>query len=755
MIVLGSLPLLGQANNSSTAFQDLPKDHWAFKDVDFLIKQGYMEGFPDGEFKGRKVITRYDVALILARMLRRMEEKSKTVNETTESERASLARLTKEFKDELGLLGVRVDSLERRMGDTENKLKSLEDTLPKVRVSGYYRGHALYMVDPTTVTRNEYGDKVSPYSTPGINLLRQKYYIQFTGKPLGEKIEAFLELQGYISGKTYNKLIYNDVGKTGGPNAFDGIDDYPTSIQSDRNVEVNKIHFVSNAPSMKVRVFANESVTGVNDPLNMLTEDVDVVQPYEGIEVSGAAGGVNYQGSLLKSDIKIATNDPKDMVNGRLVWKLPAKFSPDALSIGTSYVEKINDYQIRGNSNTVRGVDVNYSTQRVGKVQATGEFLSSTDYHTDTRDNHMRSLGAPGTKFDMSVQNGGFTGTVKHYDFGKDFRAYMAPIWAFDIGPADDSSAYPYTPVYKFNYGHNGFYGEKLTRFSAGYEFGNKLFTIAKNLSMEATWLSKTWEVDPFAPQITDGYTGRKFTYQLISDFTDNTTLKYDYEQKWDALPNVLGTETNTLELDLKLNESISTKGKVHVVAAHDTIDKVGSSTYEYNERTGYFEVNSNINPRVFAKGSVEHSVKWVNAPQEGIRIDYIGETTYNLTPSISLTGGVEHIDYEKTNDGTKSSLANAIIAELKENFTKKFRGRAFYTRGVIDYKDGKTDSVDRENMYGELVYEISKDASIRLKYGYDYPDFGRWDITSYDNGIDKKDIKTQKNFLFEAKASF
>ena len=76
-----------------------------------------MEGYPDGTFKGRKVTTRYDVALILARILKRMEEKKATLDAATEEERAALSRLTKEFRDELGLLDVRVDTLERRMTD--------------------------------------------------------------------------------------------------------------------------------------------------------------------------------------------------------------------------------------------------------------------------------------------------------------------------------------------------------------------------------------------------------------------------------------------------------------------------------------------------------------------------------------------------------------------------------------------------------------------------------------------------------------
>lgn len=751
-------PVAGSGGASAVAFQDLPKDHWAFKDVNFLIHQGYMEGYPDGTFKGRKVVTRYDVALVLGRILRKIEEKGKSTNEATESERAALARLTKEFKDELGLLGVRVDSLERRMSDTEGRVQGLESSKPNVKVSGNYKAYGMYLIDPATVNRSVYGDADQKYTTPGLNLFKQQFTLQFTGKPLGDQIEAFYELQGVIQGKTYKKLVYNNTGKVG-PNAFDRIDDYITSIQDDRWIQSNKVHFISNAKSLKTRVFAYESINGINDPLNMITEDTDVVNPYMGAEISGESGGVTYQGSIYKNDqfnSDKQNHDNDEMVGGRLVWKLPSKFSPDALSIGTSYAEKIYDYKIRGNSNTVRGVDVNYTTERVGKFQATTEFLSSTDYHADTTDkNNMKSLGAPATKFDASVQNGGFTGTMKYYDFGKDFRAKMAPVWAFDIGDSDGDSAYPNNPIYKNNYGHNGFYGEKLSRFGANYDFGNKLLSIAKNLSMEATYLSKTWEVDPFVPQVTDGYSGRKFTYHLVSDFTDSTKLTYDFEQKWDALATESGAIKNIFELDLKLSDSVSSKGKISLLNDRDGDGKsFDGKVLERNDRTGYFEVTANVNPRVFAKGSVEHQVRWIDTPDADTRIDYISETTYNITPTTSLIGGIQHVDFELPNNPGKSSLANALLGELKKNFTKRFRGRAFYTRGIVDYKDGKTDSRDYENIYGEMIYDVSKDASLKLRFGYDYPD-DRWGVTDSENGRDNRTIKTQKTLYFEAKANF
>lgn len=750
LAILLCLVLPVAAIAQSAAFQDLPKDHWAYADVDFLISQGYMEGYPDGTFKGRKVTTRYDVALMLARILKRMEEKKATIDAASEEERAALSRLTKEFRDELGLLDVRVDSLERRMVDSENKMKSLEDLLPKVSMSGFYRGRGQYIIDPETAGRDEWGDEAT-FTDPGLVTFYQQLYLRFLGKPLGDKIETFYELYGYISGRTWNKVIYNNAGNSS-QNPFDNVDDYVKSIQNDNYVRSNKMHLTSKAKSMKVRVYSGESATGIDNPMNILTEDTGIVNPYQGVEVSGSEGGVSYQGSVLKSDIQRSYSDTTNMVTGRMVWKLPEKFSEDTFSVGTSFAEKIFDYKTRGNSNTVRGVDLNYSTDRAGKIQGTAEFLTSNAYLNDTIDNKMRNLGDEGSRFDVSVQNGGFTGTVKHYDFGRHFRAMMAPIWAYDVGDDDD---YPNNLNVDSNYGRDDFEGEKLTRFSVNYDFGNKLLAMANNLSVEATYLSKTWEVDPNRPLDTDGYSGRKFTFQLLSDFTDSTTLKYDFVQKWDALAEESGWTSNAVELNLKLSDSVSSKGKIFVLGDPDDIFEEDGQTYEYNERIGYFEVNSDINPRVYAKGSVEHQVRWVSSPKENIRVDYIGEATYNLTSTTSFTGGVQHVDYEDGFDGGNSSLANAILAELKKNFTNKFRGRAFYSRGIIDFKDGMKDSLDRENIYGELIYDVSKDATISLKFGYDYPYEWRWAISSIDNGKDYEDIHTQKMFIFEAKSNF
>ena len=761
-LVLLPLPVLAQG---TTSFQDLPKDHWAYSDIDFLISQGYMEGYPDGTFKGRKVTTRYDVALIIARILKRMEEKKATIDAASEEERAALTRLTKEFRDELGLLDVRVDSLERRMVDNENKIKSLEKMLPKVKVYGFYRGRGQYILEPKTVNRDECGDEYN-FTEPGLVTFYQDLYLRFMGKPLGDKVETFYELLGHIHGKTFNRLVYNNAGNST-PNPFDNIDDYVRQVRNDTFVKSNKLHLISRAKSMKFRVWAGEYATGLDDPMNLLTEDTDIVKPYQGVEVSGSTdSGFSYQGSVLNSDTNNGSLDDTDIITGRMVWELPESFSKtDKFTIGTTYAEKIPEYKTRGNSNAVSAFDIGFSSERAGKIQGTAEFLTSKSYLEDKADNNTKkSMEDSGSRIDLSFQEGGFTGTFKHYSYGKYFRAMMAPVWAYDCG---GTSNYPYNldidddnitgadQTRKGNYGRGDFEGERLNRFSLNYDFGNKLLSISKNLSIEATYLTKNWEEDPNDPRDTDGFSGKKFTFQLISDFNDNTTLKYDFVRHMDALENEEGSKSNAVELNLKLNDTVNAKGKIYIKNDPDATFTEGADTYDYNERVGYFEVNSDINPRVFVKGSIEHSVCWTGTPKESTRIDYIGEATYNLTPTTSFTGGIQHVDYEDSYEAGKSSLANAIIAELKKNFTNKFRGRAFYSRAIIDYKDSKSDSLDRENIYGELIYNVSKDATISFKFGYDYPYEWKWAVSSVDNGRDYIDIHTQKMFIFEAKSNF
>ncbi len=62
-LVLNALPAAGQI-----VLKDVPADHWAAKAVYDLVKLGVTQGYPDGTFRGKKNITRYEAAILISKL---------------------------------------------------------------------------------------------------------------------------------------------------------------------------------------------------------------------------------------------------------------------------------------------------------------------------------------------------------------------------------------------------------------------------------------------------------------------------------------------------------------------------------------------------------------------------------------------------------------------------------------------------------------------------------------------------------------
>ena len=89
-------------------FTDVPADHWAYDAVAQLAKDGVVTGYGDGTFKGQKQITRYEMAVMVARAMANNNGVTVSGND-----KALLDKLAAEFGDELNNLGVRVANLEK------------------------------------------------------------------------------------------------------------------------------------------------------------------------------------------------------------------------------------------------------------------------------------------------------------------------------------------------------------------------------------------------------------------------------------------------------------------------------------------------------------------------------------------------------------------------------------------------------------------------------------------------------------------
>ena len=83
---------------AANPFSDVPAGHWAYDSVAKLAATGVVDGYADGAFAGDKLITRYEMAQIVAKAM---------------ANGANVDKLAAEFADELDTLGVRVAKLEK------------------------------------------------------------------------------------------------------------------------------------------------------------------------------------------------------------------------------------------------------------------------------------------------------------------------------------------------------------------------------------------------------------------------------------------------------------------------------------------------------------------------------------------------------------------------------------------------------------------------------------------------------------------
>ena len=101
-------------------FPDVPKDHWAYDYVKSLADRGYLEGYPDGEFKGDRAMTRYEYATVIYRALQNGAPND-----------ADMSRAVEEFKPEL----TKVQEVERFRVDRISGKDTDRHKIERVRVN--------------------------------------------------------------------------------------------------------------------------------------------------------------------------------------------------------------------------------------------------------------------------------------------------------------------------------------------------------------------------------------------------------------------------------------------------------------------------------------------------------------------------------------------------------------------------------------------------------------------------------------------
>lgn len=103
-----------ERGGAAAGFWDVGPTQQAYHAVQELTDDGIVTGYPDGTFRGNRPITRYEMALMLDRLLVHLQAQQATT--ASKHDIDGMQKLIDGVEDEIVSLQTRVDGLEDRAG---------------------------------------------------------------------------------------------------------------------------------------------------------------------------------------------------------------------------------------------------------------------------------------------------------------------------------------------------------------------------------------------------------------------------------------------------------------------------------------------------------------------------------------------------------------------------------------------------------------------------------------------------------------
>ena len=334
-LVLAMAMALGVTASAYAAnpFSDVPAGHWAYDSVAELAAAGVVDGYTDGSFGGDKLMTRYEMAQIVAKAM---------------AKGANVDKLAAEFADELDTLGVRVANLEKKAdnvkvtGEVRYRYVDVEDcgedqTLrSRLWVNGQINDDWTYtgMLQNTQDFTNDAGDE-------GVDF--QRAYVQ--GKLGGMDVTAGRYNAFFANGYVYDtradgvELAYGDKVQLRG---FAG-------KGTDASIEVDKKEYAGS--------YGN----------------------YAGAELTAALGGVNLMGGYVNfkdMDAHMEGEVDKTETNkDNAIWYVGADYTMGDVTLNAMYLKgdkSVNDKDVEGVDDDGYVVGLSYKGAKADEVGSWG-----------------------------------------------------------------------------------------------------------------------------------------------------------------------------------------------------------------------------------------------------------------------------------------------------------------------------------------------------------------------------------------------
>ena len=325
-LVLAMAMALGVTASAYAAnpFSDVPAGHWAYDAVNKLAAEGVVDGYPDGTYGGDKLMTRYEMAQIVAKAM---------------AKGANVDKLAAEFADELDSLGVRVANLEKKADnvkvtgeirysyrDVDGDVNSNESVLrSRLWVNGQINEDWSYngMFENNQDFGNETGDNEIDFARAyvegrvgGLDVVAGRYNeVTFSGNIL----DANLDMA---------KVSYGDKVKVSAlaGKAYDSVEVYDTNLlDSDDRIYIGTLEAALGDVDAYVAYFKTNS---------------DMDKEIWNVGASYGFGDFTLSAEYMRGDKEHYANAGKDGWWADLAWKGAEADQPGSYGIHAGYYDQ-------------------------------------------------------------------------------------------------------------------------------------------------------------------------------------------------------------------------------------------------------------------------------------------------------------------------------------------------------------------------------------------------------------------------------
>ncbi|MGL5206525.1 MAG: porin [Acidaminococcaceae bacterium] len=305
-LVLAMAMALGVSATAFAAnpFSDLPAGHWAYASVSKLAAAGIVDGYPDGTFKGDNLMTRYEMAQIVAKAY-------------AKGAIGADDKLMAEFADELDNLGVRVAKLEKKADNV--KITGEFRTGYKDYDKGSYKAEGRTRLFVSGAINDDWNDgamlqNTQVFNTNGEDDAKTEFKRAFVTGNLGSGVKVTAGRQyfkvgaGYVADLTAGDAVKVDFGKVLKGTAFYGrftSDNVKTQSASDNDVYGLALSYgITKDLEMRAAYYGVDNTNAVTD-----VTDRDIYTVGLGYNFDK---NTNLYGEYMKASDELATGQEDD-----------------------------------------------------------------------------------------------------------------------------------------------------------------------------------------------------------------------------------------------------------------------------------------------------------------------------------------------------------------------------------------------------------------------------------------------------------